>query len=419
MPRREIEGDWVMGWPDRKRYRLAPSKDQEGRTIHARTPFLELEGLITPTDAYYIVAQLQMPEPVHPEDYTFEIFGEVENPMTYTLEDLRKLPGHTVRAVTECAGDDTEFWDYLESRKKGGNIPKPSRHVREDVEGVDWHGMADNDDLDMEELNSLIPATCIVSGGEWTGTRLGEVLNRAGVKDSAVAIRVEGFDMGRPDPTIQYRSVGRTDFEVHDPGIIDYDKGLPIEKAMDPETILAWAHNVEYMTHVHGAPVRMVVPGWAGNWWVKWIHKIEVMDHMPDCYHQTHYFVSGKGPDDPNKEMMTALGVKTVITEPLEEESPLPKGSYAIRGLAWSGEGAMVRVEVSIDNGETWNDAHIEEHADRFLWRRWSYLWEATPGHHTLMARGTDEKGRKQPVTEWNFQRKHFDGIVPVDIEIE
>ena len=93
-----------------------------------------------------------MPEPVHPEDYSFEIFGEVENPMTYTLDDLRKLPGHTVRAVTECAGDDTEFWDYLESRAKGGNIPKPSRRVSEDVEGVDWHGMADRGELDLDEL---------------------------------------------------------------------------------------------------------------------------------------------------------------------------------------------------------------------------------------------------------------------------
>ena len=71
MPRREIEGDWVMGWPDRKRYRFVSGKDQEGRIIHSRSPYFELEGLITPTDAYYIVAQLQVPEPVHPEDYTF------------------------------------------------------------------------------------------------------------------------------------------------------------------------------------------------------------------------------------------------------------------------------------------------------------------------------------------------------------
>ena len=74
--------------------------------------------------------------------------------------------------------------------------------------------MADRGELDLDELSSMIPATCIVSGGEWTGTRLKEVLDRAGLKDSAVAIRVEGFDRGRPDPTIQFRSVGRADFEV-------------------------------------------------------------------------------------------------------------------------------------------------------------------------------------------------------------
>ncbi len=420
MPRKEIEGDWVMGWADRKRHMLVPGKDQHDRVIYGRTPFFEHEGLITPTDATYIVAQLQMPEPVHPEDYGFEVFGEVERPATLTLEELRRLPGHTVRAVAECAGNDTDFWDYLQSREKGGNMPKPSYEL-DDGEGfLKWRGMADQPDFDMAELAHANPSTGHVSGGEWTGVPLREVLTRAGVKDSAVAVRFEGFDEGRPDPTTQYLSVGRADFEVYDPGVINYDKGLPIEKAMDPDTVLAWAHNGEWLTHVHGAPLRLVVPGWAGNWWVKWINKIEVTDHMPDCYHQTHYFVSGKSPDDPNKKPMMALGVKTLITEPRDDDSPLRRGSHVIRGLAWSGEGAIARVEVSTDAGETWSDAHIEQHGDRFLWRRFSYLWDVdVPGRHTLMSRGTDEKGRCQPVTEWNFQRKHFDGIVPVDIAIE
>lgn len=420
MPRRNIEGDWILGWPDRKRYRLSPSKDQEGRTIMGRTPFLQHEGLITPTDAYYIVAQLQMPDPVHPDDYLFEVSGEVERPAGYGIEHLRKLPGRSVRAVTECAGNDSGFWDYLDSRSKGGNVPKPSMVASEDGEGVNFRGMAESGNVDIETLNSAMPATCLVSGGEWTGVPLREVLTRVGVKRSAVAVRLEGFDRGRPDPAFQYRSVGRTDFKVHDPGVINYDKGLPMEKAMDPDTILAWAHNGEWLTHVHGAPLRLVVPGWAGNWWVKWIQRIEVMDRMPDCYHQTHYFVSGKSPDDPDKKPMTALGVKTLITEPRDEDSPLPAGSHAIRGLAWSGEGAMVRVEVSTDSGASWHDAHIEPHGDRFLWRRFSYLWEVQrPGRYTLMCRGIDEKGRRQPCTEWNFQRKHFDGIVPIDVTIE
>ena len=217
-----------------------------------------------------------------------------------------------------------------------------------------------------------------------------------------------------------YRSAARTDFEVFDPGVINYDKGLPIEKAMDPDTLLAWAHNGEYLQHVHGAPLRLIVPGWAGNWWVKWIHKIEVMDHMPACYHQTHYFVSGKAPDDPDKKMMTALGVKSMITEPRDEDSPLPVGTHVIRGLAWSGEGAITRVEVSLDAGLTWRDAHVEYSPDKWLWKRWSSLWEVSrPGSYTIMARATDERGRTQPQTEWNFLRKHFDGIVPVHVAVE
>lgn len=417
MPRNEIEGDWVMGWPDRKRYRAATSTDQEDRVVHARAPLLTQEGLITPTDSSYIIAQLEMPEPVHPDDYDFEILGLVDRPGRFTVPDLRRMPGHTVRAVAECAGNDTEFWDYLKSRAEGGNLPKPSYELA-DGEGRSWYGKAREEGFSMDAVEGSNPSTCFVSGGEWTGVRLRDLLERVGLQDNAVAVRVEGFDEGRPDPTVQYLSVGHADFDVYDPGIISYDKGLPMQKALDPDTILAWAHNGEWLTHVHGAPLRMVVPGWAGNWWVKWIRKIEIMDHMPDCYHQTHYFVSGKSPDDPNKKMMTALGVKTLITEPQDHESPLPAGEHVIRGLAWSGEGAVREVEISIDGGETWTSAHVEDHGDRFLWRRFSLPFDPAPGEYTLMSRGIDEQGRRQPQTEWNYQRKHFDGIIPVTLTI-
>ena len=81
----ELEGEWVMGWPDRKRARVMPSKDSEGRTIFARSPVLDLEGVLTPTDAYYVIAQLNMPDPVHPDDFSFSIGGMVDNPIDYTL----------------------------------------------------------------------------------------------------------------------------------------------------------------------------------------------------------------------------------------------------------------------------------------------------------------------------------------------
>ena len=109
MPKREVEGDWVFGWPDRKRATVIAGKDAEGRVINGRAPLVDLEGLITPTDAYYIVNQLEVPEPVHPSDWTLEIGGCVERRLTLTLDDLRRLPGRTVRAVTECAGNDAEI----------------------------------------------------------------------------------------------------------------------------------------------------------------------------------------------------------------------------------------------------------------------------------------------------------------------
>jgi DMSO/TMAO reductase YedYZ molybdopterin-dependent catalytic subunit len=215
-------------------------------------------------------------------------------------------------------------------------------------------------------------------------------------------------------------SVGTRNVDVKDPGVINYDKGLPMEKALDPDTILAWAMNGEHLRHVHGAPLRLVVPGWSGNWWVKWIEQIEVLDHMPDCYHQTEYFVLGESHDDPNKVMCTALGVKTVILDPIDEDSPLPVGEHAVRGLAWSGEGAVKRVEVSVDGGATWEDAHVEESHDRWMWVRWTYLWKAEqPGPYKLLARATDERGRVQPQIPWNYQRKHFDGLVPTEVVVE
>jgi DMSO/TMAO reductase YedYZ molybdopterin-dependent catalytic subunit len=416
MAEEEMEGEWVMGWPDRKRARIMPSKDVEGRVIFARSPVLDLEGMLTPTDAYYIVAQLDMPDPVHPDDFSFSVGGMVDDPVEYTLDELRKLPGgRTVRAVTECTGNDGEHFDYL---REGSNTKKPSMRTVHD-ENISLNRSGPENEIGFEDVVRGVPSTCLVSGGEWTGVRLKSVLERAGVQEGAVCVALHGRDEGKPDPMFQYVSVGRNDFEVVDPGIINYAKGLPIDKAMHEDTILAWAHNGEYLTHVHGAPLRLVVPGWCGNWWVKWIDKIEVLDHTPEFYYQTHYFVAGQSPEDPNKTAMTAIGVKTLITSPREENGPIKHGTHAIRGRTWSGEGAVVRVEISIDGGETWNDAEIEESGDRWLWRRFSYFWDVPePGTYKVMARGTDEAGRVQPCIDWNFQRKHFDGIVPEIITV-
>jgi DMSO/TMAO reductase YedYZ molybdopterin-dependent catalytic subunit len=413
MPKREIEGDWVMGWPDRKRAAIIAGKDSQGRVINGRAPITELEGLLTPTDAYYVVNQLDVPEPIHPDDWVLSVSGLVERPIEITLKDLMKLPGRTVRAVTECAGNDAGFFDYV---MKGAK--KPSRLNQQDMQSRaamrEKQGTPTTEEIDNESTT-----TCAMSAGEFTGVPLAEVLKKAGPKPGAAALRLEGFDRGRPDMAVQYRSVGRSDIKLVDPGVINYEKGLPIAKATHPDTLLAWSMNGEYLTHIHGGPVRAVVPGWSGNWWVKWLQKIEVMDRVPQCYYQHHYFVYGQSPEDPNKDMITSMGVRCIIVDPLDEDSPLERGEHKIRGLAWSGMGQIARVQVSLDEGKTWADAHIEEPRERWLWVRWSFLWNAgKPGKYRIMARATDETGRVQPQIPWNYQRKHFDGIVPADVTI-
>ena len=413
MARPEIEGDWVMGWPDRKRSVISAGKDAEGRVINGRSPVTQLEGLLTPTDAYYVVNQLEVPEPMHPDDWVLQVGGLVDKPFEMSLKDLMKLPGRSVRAVTECAGNDAGFFDY---QQKGAQ--KPSRINQQDMQARAQQRET-NAVPSTEAISNESTTTCAVSAGEFTGVPLAEVLKKAGVKSSAVSVRFQGFDRGQPDLAVQYRSVGRSDFKLVDPGVINYEKGMPVVKALHPDTLLAWSMNGEWLTHIHGAPVRLVTPGWSGNWWVKWLEQIEVLDHLPQCYYQHHYFTYGESPDDPNKEMITSMGVRCIVLNPLDEDSPLERGSHKVQGRAWSGMGQIKRVEVSADGGKTWHDAHLEEPVERWLWVRWSWLWEVDrPGSYQIMARATDETGRVQPQVPWNYQRKHFDGIVPTDVTV-
>ena len=413
MARPEIEGDWVMGWPDRKRSAVNAGKDSQGRVINGRCPVTQLEGLLTPTDAYYIVNQLEVPEPMHPDDWILSIGGLVEKPIELSLKDLQKFPGRTVRAVTECSGNDAGYYDYAQKKSK-----KPSRINQQDMQARAAQRET-NTVPDTDTISNESTTTCAVSAGEFTGVSLAEVLKKVGLKRNAASVRFQGFDRGQPDLAVQYRSVGRSDFKLVDPGVINYEKGMPLAKAMHPDTLLAWSMNGEWLTHIHGAPVRVVTPGWSGNWWVKWVEQIGVLDHIPQCYYQHHYFTYGDSPDDPKREMITAMGVRCIILNPLDEDSPLERGSHKIQGRAWSGMGMIKRVEVSVDGGKTWQDAYLEEPVERWLWVRWSLLWEVDkPGAYQILARATDETGRVQPQVPWNYQRKNFDGIVPTEVVV-
>jgi DMSO/TMAO reductase YedYZ molybdopterin-dependent catalytic subunit len=364
-----------MGWPSRNVARPKTIAGDDGRITRVRTPVMDLEGLMTPTHLFYVVQHFAVPEPVSPEGWRLTVDGAVKHPLEITYETLRRLPGRTVRTVMECSGSDANYFEYFQ-----GVGQKPLR---------------------CEEA-------MILSAGEFTGVPLAAVLERAGLGSKAAHARVEGWDQGVPASA----SPGTEAFF--------YDKGLPLEKALHPDTILAWAMNGELLEHLHGAPVRLVVPGWSGNWSVKWIRRIEVLEQPPDCWYHYNFYYYGSSPQDPNKELITTIGVKSIVTYPRDDQTTLPRGLHVLRGLAWSGGGAVTGMEVSVDGGENWHAAHLEEPRERWMWVRWSYLWEAQPGQYHVMSRATDEVGRVQPrQPRYNNMRKNFNAIVGYDVTIE
>ena len=360
-------GNW-HGWPT-KDINPVTLTDDEGRTVRIRTPVMDLEGLITPTHLHYTVQHFTVPPVVESADWELKIVGEVKTPLTFNFDQLRRFPGRSVRTVMECSGSNATFFEYFK-----GEGPKPSRTQ----EGM------------------------ILSASEWTGVPLAAALNEAGLTAKSRYVRAEGNDLGVP-PTA-----------AEDTKPFYYDKGLPIEKALHPDTILAWAQNGQLLEHLHGAPARLLVPGWSGNWSVKWLTKLEVMKQEPDCWYHYEFYYYGTSPDDPDKELITTIGVKSIITQPNDDTETMSPGIHMIRGYAWSGAGAIDQVEVSVDGGETWRSAHIEQPRDRFMWVRWSYRWDVRQkGKYTLMSRATDEVGRVQSrEPRYNNMRKNFSAIV-------
>ena len=178
-------------------------------------------------------------------------------------------------------------------------------------------------------------------------------------------VRAEGWDNGVPATLTPEGEIA-----PYDVAPFNYDKAVPLEKGLHPDTILAWAQNGELLNHHHGAPLRLLVPGWSGNWSVKWLRRIEVLDNPGDCWYHYNFYYYGDSPDDPNKELITTLGVKSIVTYPRDDDSTLHRGLHVLRGYAWSGAGAITQVDVSVDGGGTWQPARIEEPRDRFMWVR-------------------------------------------------
>lgn len=390
--------DQSYGWPaPTPQHGQAKAADELGRALAVASRLGEQETAITPTSAFYAVQHFGPPaDVVEPEAFTLTVDGRVREPLEIGLDALRRLPVRTVTTVLECSGNGQD--DFL--------LPKDESRVGDPRFAAGGASATGPRLLEFDEY--------LASVGEFTGVPLRAVLDLAGIGRGALAVRAEGRDVGVPDAEMHGLPP-----ELVDVPAFHYDKAVPLEKALHPDTILAWAMNHERLNHLHGAPLRLLVPGWAGNWSVKWLHRLEVTAEPTRCWYQDDYYYYADSLDDPNRQAITALPVKSVVVDPPRATRELAAGRHVVRGFAWSGAGEVTDVDVSTDGGESWHRADLERSRTRWAWRRFTLPVDLEIGRHVIMSRARDEVGRVQPhVPEWNILRKNFNGIVPYEIDI-
>ena len=337
--------------------------------LDVETPVEAFGSFLTPNRLFYIRSHFGAPAVGLTDRWTLAIDGGVSTAKTYTIDDLAKLEQVTIPAVLQCSGNGRAFYT-------------PS------VPGSAWsRGAAGN--------------------AEWTGVRLADLLNRVKVVPGMAHVHLLNAD-GPPMPKTPA-----------------YLRSIPLDRAMLASTIVATRMNGEPLPVLHGGPVRLVVPGWSGNHWIKWLRGIRVAkDEAPGFYMQSGYKLPIKplppGVDAKPSEMrsITALNVKSLISRPLAGAT-LRSGPIEVRGVAWTGgEATLTRVEVSTGQA-AWADASFEDPARPYAWRRWRISLDAAPGPLTIRARATDSTGATQPETSpWNKSGYLWNGHDVVACEV-
>jgi DMSO/TMAO reductase YedYZ molybdopterin-dependent catalytic subunit len=328
---------------------------RSGRPDDREMPMSGFLDYITPIDRFFVRSHVYTPT-IDLNAWRLAVNGDVATPLTLSMDDLRRLPASEIVSVLECAGNGRGFYE-------------PS------MPGLQWgHGAVGN--------------------GRWRGVRLADVLKRAGVRESAKEILVNGADV--PVGTMP-----------------DFQRSIPMAKALDPRTVLAYEMNGVTLPVKHGFPLRVVVPGWAGDSWIKWVTSISVLDREHDGFWMARAYRHPGRPVPPGTAVppermqpVTSLRIKSVIAEPLDGSQAAPNRMTTIRGAAWSGDaGPVASVEVSVDGGRTWNAASMRrDQRTEYGWRLWQYAWTPSrEAYYTILARARDAAGNAQPFDqEWN-----------------
>ncbi|MEZ5880325.1 MAG: sulfite dehydrogenase [Nitratireductor sp.] len=301
------------------------------------TPLHELDGIITPNGLCFERHHGGIAE-INPADHRLMIHGLVDKPLVFTMEDLKRFPRENRVYFLECAANS----------------------------GMEWRGA---------QLNGCQYTHGMVHNVMYTGVQLKHLLNEAGLKPNAKWLLPEGADASA------------------------MTRSVPLEKALD-DCLVAFKMNGEALRPEQGYPVRLVVPGWEGNMWVKWLRRIEVGDepwhHREETSKYTDLLANGTA-----RRFTWEMDVKSVITNP-SPQAPIThgRGQTVITGLAWSGAGKISRVDVTIDGGRNWHAARVDGPSLSKSMHRFYYDFDWDGSELLIQSRAMDENGNVQPTKE-------------------
>jgi DMSO/TMAO reductase YedYZ molybdopterin-dependent catalytic subunit len=308
-----------------------------------QTRWQDLTSWYTKNENLYVVSHYPIPT-LSAEDHTLEISGLVRKPKTLRLDDIKRRKRKTVTATLECGGNgaSTGFMGAI------GNV-------------------------------------------KWTGTPLADLLDDCAPLKRGIEVVFFGADKQQEEPPVQQLKGKK--FEQN------FARSLHINDALRDEVLLCYEMNGEPLTKEHGFPLRLIVPGWFGISWVKWLNRIEVLDrrYMSKYMAQEYVTMRGEERDDKTIWRLTSVGpmnVKSIVARAVR----LKDGTVRFAGATW-GDGTLIRtVEVKIDDGP-WQAAKMDRSPrDKYTWRFFSFDWQKpTAGEHTVVSRAIDEEGRVQP----------------------
>ena len=344
------------------------------RPLTGSVPAHEHDFDVTPNDRMFVRNNLTTPA-IDINQHKLTIKGLVDKELSFSVFDLPKnFKTVTMQGMLECAGS-------------GRAAYRPS------ASGTPWS----------ETGGMGCPS--------WGGVRLGDLLKAAGFKGTAAHVAGQGGDPGMV------------------PTAAPVIRSIPMKKAMDDSTLVAWAMNGQPLPWVHGYPLRLVVPGWVGSASTKWLHTLTVLDApFKGTYMDSSYRVPRR-PIEPGQKMPSdavsaeAWPVKSMITSPAPNAKVKRGETLTVRGRAWVGEGRVDRVEISTDEGKSWQRTQLSPHLtlQPYAWRTFTFEYRAQePGYTTFIARAWDDRGNPQPaVPAWNPLGYFWNGWHRVGVVVE